>query len=356
MGQEIPVIDISPFYSKDHVTRAQLGREIDKACCEVGFFAIANHGVDLDLLKALKEEATNFFSLPVAEKLLTPRPAPHILRGYSPILEESLYSTIGVQNMEDLKESFTFGNPDVDPDDPYYFTPTAIEAGHFVPNAWPNRPSKFGEIMVEFYREMNTLAENMHKIFALALGLEEDYFSQMINKPFSMARIINYPAQTIPPEANQIRAGEHTDYDNLTLLLAEEDSGGLQVRGLDGHWIDVPIPEDAFIVNIGDIMMRWTNDRWLSNRHRVVNPPPEKASDSDRLSVVYFCEPNYDAVVECVPTCSTENRPAKYAPISAGDYVKQKFTSQTTFEAWNEEDREKFDTQDTELRFNDKER
>ena len=353
MIQDIPVIDIAPFFGKNSNDRIRLGKEVDQACREVGFFSIINHGIDTELLSSLKDEARKFFSLPSAEKLLTPRPAPHVLRGYSPILEESLYSTIGVENMEDLKESFTFGNPDVDPEDPYYFTQNAIEGGHFVPNAWPNRPGNFGNIMEEFYRKMNGLAVDMHKIFALALDLEEDYFASMIDKPFSMARVINYPAQTIPPEANQIRAGEHTDYDNLTFLLAEEDTGGLQVRGLDGNWITVPITDNAFIVNIGDIMMRWTNDRWLSNRHRVINPPADQANDKDRLSVVYFCEPNYDAMVECVPTCQSEDLPAKYAPIAAGDYVAQKFTSQTTFEAWDESDREKFDTQDTELRFSD---
>ena len=349
--QLIPVIDISPYFSSNEAARKELAKAIDQACRGVGFFAITNHGVGLAMLETAREKSREFFRLPEPEKLLTPRPAPYILRGYDPILQESLYSTIGIENMVDFKESFTFGNPDIDPEDPYYFTPVATEAGHFVPNAWPNRPKGFREIMEDFYRSMNKLSVDMHHIFALALGLEEDYFDAMIDKPFTMGRIINYPAQPTPPEPNQIRAGEHTDYDNFSFLYTEEDAGGLQVRSRKGEWINVPITKDAFIVNIGDIMMRWTNDIWVSNRHRVINPPRDAATNTDRLSMVFFSEPNYDAVVECLPTCMGPDRPAKYSPISVGDYVKEKFTSQTTFQAWDEEDSERFDTQDTESRF-----
>ena len=137
----------------------------------------------------------------------------------------------------------------------------------------------------------------------------------------------NYPSQTATPADGQLRAGAHSDYGSLTILRAEDRPGGLQVFTREGAWIDVPIVPDCFIVNIGDLMAQWTNDHWVSTLHRVANPPPERAGDSRRQSLVFFHNPNYDAPVECLPSCRSAERAAKYPPTTSGDYLRSRFTA-----------------------------
>ena len=178
--------------------------------------------------------------------------------------------------------------------------------------------------------------------------LPEDHFEDKLDRGFSILRVLNYPELLEEPEEGQLRAGEHSDYDNLTICLIEDKPGGLQARGPDGAWIDVPVVAGSFVVNIGDMVMRWTNDRWKSTRHRVVNPP---RATGDRLSVCHFVMPNHDAVIECLPTCQSPERPAKYPPIVAGDYMVEKFSSQASGKEWSDEDSRRFGTADTESRF-----
>jgi isopenicillin N synthase-like dioxygenase len=146
-----------------------------------------------------------------------------------------------------------------------------------------------------------------------------------------MFRALRYPSQVQPPEPGQMRAGAHSDYGSLTILRQEQRPGGLQVQNKAGEWVDVPAIPGAFVVNIGDLMMQWTNDLWVSTMHRVVNPPRDLAGDSDRISLVFFHQPNYDAMVSCLPSCATADKPAKYAPVSSGDHLSSKFVKQTTF-------------------------
>ncbi len=133
-------------------------------------------------------------------------------------------------------------------------------------------------------------------------------------------RINHYPAQAAAPVAGQLRAGAHTDYGLLTILNSENASGGLQVQTRAGDWIDVETEPDTFVVNIGDLLMRWTNDRWVSNTHRVVNPPAEEAA-RPRLSIAFFHHPNYDTRIECL---APEGQ-AKYPPVGSGEYRELKY-------------------------------
>ena len=144
-----------------------------------------------------------------------------------------------------------------------------------------------------------------------------------------------------------MRAGEHSDYNNLTTCLIEDKPGSLQARNTAGEWVEVPKVPGGFVVNIGDLMMRWTNARWKSTRHRVVNPP----RSSRRISMCFFVEPNHDAVIECLPTCQGADEPSKYSPITAGDYMIEKFARQAKGTEWSEADKRKFDTGDTEMRY-----
>ena len=133
-------------------------------------------------------------------------------------------------------------------------------------------------------------------------------------------RLNYYPPQTERPRNGQLRASAHTDYGGFTILSGEDAAGGLQVRGREGHWIDVKTTRDIFVVNIGDLLMRWTNDRWLSNLHRVINPK-DGGSGGSRLSIAFFNQPNYDTLIECLPPLN----PAKYSPVLSGEYRDLKY-------------------------------
>ena len=162
---------------------------------------------------------------------------------------------------------------------------------------------------------MGGLAEDLMAMFALALDLPELFFADKIDRHISRLRVRNYPAPTAPPKPGQLRAGAHCDYGSLTILRTEDKPGGLQVFNHAKEWVDVPFAPDSFIINIGELMARWTNERWRANLHRVVNPPADKAAASRRLSLVFFHNPNYDTPVAALPG-TTRRRDAE---ISAHD-------------------------------------
>ena len=151
--------------------------------------------------------------------------------------------------------------------------------------------------------------------------VDEHFFDDKIDRHITAMRLNFYPAQTEVPLPGQLRAGEHTDYGNFTILNGENAPGGLQVLARGGDWVDVETEPSSFVVNIGDLLMRWTNDRWLSNMHRVVNPPPGAAAGRPRLSIAFFNHPNYDALIECLPTQGA----ARHAPVLSGDYRDVKY-------------------------------
>jgi isopenicillin N synthase-like dioxygenase len=212
----------------------------------------------------------------------------------------------------------------VDPVDPGYAT--AIAAGqHFVPNLWPSRPHDIRPVLTAYYRAMSNLALTMMRIFALGLGLDENYFDRKIDRHISRLRLRNYPPQDATPLPGQLRAGAHSDYGSLTILATEDRPGGLQAHNAAGDWVDVPIFPGCFIVNIGDLMARWTNDAWVSTLHRVVNPPPDAGAESRRLSLVFFHNPNYDAEVSCIPTCVKPGETPKYPSTTSGEHLRRLF-------------------------------
>lgn len=191
-------------------------------------------------------------------------------------------------------------------------------------------PTQLKLIWSEYFRAMEDLSAKLMRIFALALDLPENFFNDKIDKHISMFRVLNYPEQIEAPLASQLRAGAHSDYGSLTVVCQDHDIGGLQVRNRQKQWVDVkPIP-DSFVVNIDDLMMQWTNDRWISTVHRVVNPSRDCIKGSRRQSLVFFHQPNYDAMIECLETCYEPSDLPKYALISSGDHLRMKFMKQTS--------------------------
>ncbi len=318
----VPIIDIAPFRCGGPEERRRVAAAVDAACRGIGFLVIAGHGVDPALIAATEEVSRRFFDLPIAAKMAVQRPAPDIARGYIPLLGESVARSRGETVVAgDINESMMIGP--VDAADPAYAAAPAV-GKHFAPNLWPERPAEFRPVWTEYHRAMAGLAADLMRLFATALELDdENFFAGKIDRHISRLRVRNYPAPIAPPVLGQLRAGAHSDYGSLTILKTEDRPGGLEVFTKEERWLAVPIVPGTFIVNIGDLMARWTNDRWVSTLHRVVNPAQHDAAESRRQSLVFFHNPNYDALIETLPTCLGAG--SKYAPITSGEHLRSQF-------------------------------
>ena len=318
----VPVIDIADLF-EGGTPRLRVARAIGAACEGIGFFCITGHGIDSKLTDSVRRVARDFFRLPLERKSLIARQPPRF-RGYVGMGTEGL-GRISGYGVADLKEAFSMGPVDF-PAEPYFTNPDA--AAHFETNRWPDHPEDFRAVMEDYYRVMTALAARLMGGFALALDLPERWFADKIDRPISNVRVNYYPAQAQAPEEGMIRAGAHTDYGSVTILLTEESSAGLEVRSLANEWIAIPHRPGHFVVNIGDLMAQWTNDRFVSTMHRVGNP---RAGDlTDRVSVAFFQQPNYDALIDCIPTCRRAGETARYKPITSGDHRRLKLNFAST--------------------------
>jgi isopenicillin N synthase-like dioxygenase len=318
----VPVIDIAALGGGDTAARSAVVRDIDHACREIGFFQVTGHGIDPALIEQMYTVSRDFFDQGAETKRSVKQPNPETIRGYCAVGEESFAYGDDVDTPPDLHEKFDVGPVDFPVDDPYY-GPAAAGA-HFLPNQWPATPPSMEDVWTRYFRAMNDLSARLMSGFALALDLPETFFADKIDKDISMLRAINYPHRDVAPLPGQMRAGAHSDYGSLTIVRQEEAPGGLQVFTKDGDWVPVPVIPGALVVNIGDLMAQWTNDLWTSTRHRVANPPRD-SGDTRRMSLVFFHQPNYDAIIECLPTCLAPGEQSRYAPISSGDHLVNKF-------------------------------
>jgi isopenicillin N synthase-like dioxygenase len=317
---EVPVIDVARF--RDGSAPQAVAEEVGRAVREIGFLVITGHGVAPALIAAVQRASNAFFDLPEAEKRRVLKPAPDVTRGYIPLEAESVGRSQGLDVPGDLNESLMIGPVDTT-EDPYFTGPAA--GRHFHPNLWPERPAELRGLYEEYFRAMGVLAAELMAIFALALGLPADFFADKVDRHISRLRVRNYPAPLVPPRPGQLRAGAHADYGSLTILRTEDKPGGLQVLNRAGTWVDVPIAPDSFIINIGELMARWTNEQWRATLHRVVNPPATQAAASRRLSLVFFHNPNYDAPVAALPGTVPPGEVAKYPPTTSGDHLRAQF-------------------------------
>jgi len=327
---EVPVIDIAPFLQGTEEGMAQVAEELRRACVEIGFFQIIGHGVEDALVDATYDSARAFFAQSDDIKAGVAQPAPDQVRGWSGVGKEGLSYSLGEEAPGDLKEKMDIGPCNVDRTDDYFTNEVA--GPHFAPNVWPETPAGFRDAWETYFNTMSELSRQLMRIFAVALDLPIDWFEDKIDKHISMLRALNYPSQPDEPLPGQLRAGAHSDYGSLTIVRQEDRPGGLQVLRKDGTWADVPAIPGAFVVNIGDLMAEWTNDLWVSTVHRVVNPPRDLADDAQRLSLVFFHQPNYDAVIECLPSVLGDGDTALYEPITSGEHLYNKFTKQTAME------------------------
>lgn len=320
-ARAIPVVDVAPYRAGDPGGTKRVAEAVRAACQEIGFLVIAGHGVPDALVRRVFDVSLAFFDRPLAEKLALRSDDPGVPRGYSAFASKNLGRTYGLDTPPDLREQFFVGPLD---DRAPHFARFPRAAKVYAPNVWPARPPEFREIFTEYYRAQERLAADLMRIFALALGLPETWFDPAIDRHFSTCPTNLYPEPPGEPLPGQLRAGPHTDFGSLTILAVNDAPGGLQVLFPDGAWHDVRPAPGQFVVNLGDMMARWTNDRWKSTIHRVVNPPRERATGSRRQTVGFFLHPNYDAEVRCLPTCTDAGHPPRYAPILAGEHMLAK--------------------------------
>jgi isopenicillin N synthase-like dioxygenase len=285
---------------------------IDAACRDIGFLVLRGHGVPAGLIARMHDVSGTFFRRPAAEKQRL-RVTGGRIHGWTGPSQSYLSSTLGAATAADWKEGFSIGPVDTPPD------LTAREAPYFGRDLWPDQPEGFVETWSDYYRAMERLARDLMRLFARALGLPHTYFDSRIDRHITGLAVHHYPPQPVAPAPGQLRAGAHTDFGSLTILHTGDNPGGLQVQDRDGAWRDVTAPADTFVINIGDLMAQWTNDRWVSTPHRVLNPPPERAH-LPRQSITFFHQPNWHALVECLPGCGDP----RYAPTTSGAHFERK--------------------------------
>ncbi|CAN5456116.1 2-oxoglutarate and iron-dependent oxygenase domain-containing protein [soil metagenome] len=291
--------------------------QLDAACREVGFFQVTGHGIPLEILEAVDAAAEDFFTQPLDEKMRWASHAPEVERGYTAKGTEGFAYSLGLEQPPDLLEAYTMGIEPL-PDGPAYRT----DAHHFFdPNIWPDQPASLRAAMLAYYPEAQRVTHLITSKLALALGLSEDFFEPYTDASTDTLRINWFeggPGEEALP--GQFGIGPHTDYGIISVLFNDQ-AKGLQVYTKDEVWADVvPVP-GALVVNVGDLLSRWTNDEWRSTLHRVM---PAQGTGGRRRSTPFFHEGNFDALVTCIPTCDTPENPAKYEPITGGDHVLAK--------------------------------
>lgn len=305
-ANEVPVLDLTPLTEGGDISG--LARELDEACRKTGFFYVRNHGVPESVLNAVFGATRRYFAIPPEGR------ESHVMdevyrRGW---MKQGINQHPGFQ--PDLKESYEIG-VDLPEDDPDVKAGLALHG----PNRWPDDMPWLREAAETYFAETKALGDRMLRLIAVALDLDEGFFLQFTKKPMVQMRLFHYPPQPAMSPDDIFGVAPHTDYGMIT-LLAQDPIGGLEIQKRDGEWIAAPYIDGTFVVNIGDLFQRWTNDRYVSNPHRVVN-----RTGKERYSIPMFYNLDYSAPVECLPSCCGLDNPPRHEPISSGDYLLSRF-------------------------------
>jgi isopenicillin N synthase-like dioxygenase len=315
MASSVPVLDLAPWYSGDSTTRAALAGQLDAALSSVGFLLVTGHGVPADLRAAVREAGRAFFALPDEVKH---RYAVGVAgRGWLPPGVEANGYAEGTRTPPDLKESYSVGadQPVGIPD---------VDAYWFQQNVWPAEIPQLHAVVTAYLVQMRRLADDLLELCAAALSQPLDFFTAPSNHPTHTLNINWYPPISVvgEPLPGQYRIGPHTDFGTVTILDREPGSGGLQVwKAVSDEWEDAPYDAAAFTINTGDLLARWSGDRWTSNRHRVLAPSPDAPQES-LISLVYFHETNHDTVVEALQP--PIGRPNQHEPVLASEFLRKR--------------------------------
>ncbi|KAL9443635.1 hypothetical protein AB3S75_016909 [Citrus x aurantiifolia] len=288
---------------------------LKQACLDCGFFYVVNHGISQEFMEEVFSQSKRFFKLPLNEKMKVLRNEKH--RGYTPVLDELLDPDTQVRG--DYKEGYYIGVavPEGDPES---------EKPFYGPNVWPASDCLRGwrETMERFHREALEVAKAVARIIALALDLDADFFDkpEMLGQAIATLRLLHYEGQISDPSKGMYGAGAHSDYGLITLLATDEVAGLQICKDRDAKpqlWEDVAPMKGAFIVNLGDMLERWSNCIFKSTLHRVLG------TGRERYSIAFFVEPSHDCLVECLPTCKSDKNPPKFPPIKCETYLSQRY-------------------------------
>lgn len=306
----IPIVDLGPFTDGVPDAVGTAAAEICRAVEDIGFFGIANHGVSAQIVADAFAASASFHALPLEAKLAVKINASH--RGYMPMADQHRAEA----TRPNLSESFLVG-ADLAPDDPDILA----EAPMCGPNQWPTGLPGIRKPLEAYRDTMTALGRRLLVLFETALDLRDGFFQRCFRKPLTFVRALHYPPAPKTMPDDQFGAAPHSDFGFVT-ILAQDDVGGLQVKTRAGSWIDAPNMPGVFIVNVGDMLMRWTNDRFVSTPHRVVNAPGR-----DRYSLPFFFDPDVTTVVDCIDSCQGPGNPPRYAPVVWGDFLAEKFNA-----------------------------
>ncbi|KAE8337780.1 hypothetical protein BDV24DRAFT_166914 [Aspergillus arachidicola] len=303
----VPVIDVSGIYSNKLEDRQKVAEEIRDAATKIGFFYAKSHGISRSGFDHCIEMGREFFALPDEEKnKINTELFPGEFIGYH---AKDTYSR-AQQKFKDLSEAFNWCYDAA-------YDPESDAESKTLPsiNVWPEELPEMKDALMAYWAELLTLSRKLTRIIALALHMPEDHFDEYIKRPEASMRIMHYPDQQASRD-DQNGIGAHTDFTSFT-IVTQDEQGGLEVLSKSGEWIQVkPIP-DTFVINIGDCLMRQTNDVFVSTIHRVINH-----SGAERYSVPFFFGFDREMPLNPVPSCISDNNPAKYPLMTAGEYLK----------------------------------
>jgi len=311
-GGSVPIVDVSAFLSPNatQAQRESVAFAWDAAMSSVGIAVLTGHGVALDSISSLRSSASGFFQMPHDDKMRASLNKGYGFGGYVPQgVEAVARSSAEPEAPSDLVENYVFnhgGDSSLEP-------------------ILPARPAEFVPDAQRYWREMNSLLHSLMRLSALALALPEHTFEAAFAEPKCNLRLAYYaglPPASQPREAG-MRYGAHTDYTGFTILHPDPQVGGLEIQAADGRWVAVPPQPDGLVINAGDLIQVWTNDRWRSPPHRVVNPTGA-AAEQARLSLVFFTGPHDDTLVTALPTCHGSGNPPRYEAVKAGEHLMRK--------------------------------
>jgi len=309
-GLAPPIVSLAGMFSDDPAAHRAVAHRLRDACLDKGFLYIVDHGVAPGMMQDIFAQARRFFALPEARKAEVVMSRSPNQRGWEPMRGQ----TLEAGTPPDLKEGFYTGN-ELPPDDP------RVLAGLFNhgPNQWPAGLPGFRETLDAYFAQMEALSRVTMRALALALDLPKDHFAAFCEGGVSNLKLLHYPPQPANANPDEKGCGAHTDWGAITFLL-QDDVGGLQVWDAGHGWIDAPPVEGAFVVNLGDLIARWTNDRFRSTLHRVIN-----RSGRERYSVPFFFTGRADHEVACLPNCLAPGEAAKYPPTTTLGHLKEMY-------------------------------
>jgi isopenicillin N synthase-like dioxygenase len=300
---QIPIVDFEPFIHGNQAEQRAVVQQVYQACHEIGFMYLTDCGLSAPTLAEMFAQSQQFFALPDALKQQIAWSNPVSNRGYGGLGREQLEP----DRPGDFKETLNIGRE----------VPPAGRQEE--PNHWLSEPPEFRQVALAFFASCAQVSDQVLRSMALALDLPQEFFVTRHTEQHHILRLLHYPSIDQDLPLGQIRAGAHSDYGSLTLLF-QDAIGGLEVKTVAGNWIAAPPIPNTVLVNLGDLMERWTNHVFRSTVHRVLLPDSAQAR-IPRYSIAFFCHPNEDVEIACLDSCQSADRPPLYPPVLAGDYV-----------------------------------